>query len=91
MLSARSLGYRFDALSPSDEIMDIELCRYSGHLAGETCRKLRCAYREEIPQPMIPREICGFHSREKLTRSGPVDPEEKRGVFGRIRGFLGIE
>lgn len=93
MLAAEELGYEFGELPEPDDIMDIELCRFSGHLAGDGCRKMGCAYKEEVPEPMIPRSICATHSGKlkNLTREEATSVGGKRGFFNRLRGVLGIE
>lgn len=87
MLAAEDLGYEFVELPEADDLMEVELCRYSGKLAGETCRSLGGAYRETVPQPMIPRLVCEDHSR--VTRH-PSDLE-KPGLIGRFRDWWGGE
>jgi len=85
MQAAEALGYEFGPLPEPDDIMEIELCRYSGQLAGDACRTMGCAYSEPVPHPMIPREICSLH------RKGTSPEQKKRGFFGRVRGALGLD
>ncbi|NNE90096.1 MAG: hypothetical protein HKN23_00465 [Verrucomicrobiales bacterium] len=83
MLAAETSGYQFDALPQSDEILEVELCRISGCLAGDECRRLNCVYREQVPHAMIPRTGCDQHSRES-----DLTNREEPGFFGRIKNIL---
>ncbi|MCB1233792.1 MAG: transglycosylase domain-containing protein [Verrucomicrobiae bacterium] len=92
MLAAERLGYRFGDLPEAADPMEVELCRYSGLLAGETCRRMDCAYHETAPSTMIPREICAMHSRVDLTEKRDAAPGDgKRGLLGKLRGLLGLD
>ncbi|MCB1079140.1 MAG: hypothetical protein KDM64_15075, partial [Verrucomicrobiae bacterium] len=86
MKSAEDLGYAFGELPKAEDLIDVELCRYSGKLAGDACRRLGGAYRERIPQPMIPRGICEDHTR--IEREPGTGPEKKRGLFDTLKGWF---
>ncbi len=90
MLEAEDLGYEFEALPGADDLMKVELCRFSGKLAGDACRKFGGAYEEVVPQPMIPRAICEDHTRVQLDRTKDAG-EEPSGLIDRVRGWFGGE
>ena len=87
MLEAQDLGYNFGDLPETDDIMDVDLCRYSGSLASDHCRKMGCAYRETVPHSLIPREICELHTRVDFTESGKAG--SGKGLFARLRSWFG--
>lgn len=87
MLAAEELGYRFEELPKADDLREIELCRYSGKLAGETCRHLDGAYLEIVPEPMIPKTVCEDHTRLHR-QSGEGAGQESPGFFDRVRGWF---
>ena len=87
MRAAGEKGYVFDELPVSDEIIEQELCRHSGHLADESCRKLGCAYREFIPHPMIPRHICDFHGDGSDPAKHSAHSGKPR-FIGKLKGIL---
>lgn len=89
MKSAEDLGYEFDELPGADDLMKVELCRYSGKLAGDTCRRLGGAYEETVPQPMIPRSICEDHNRVQLDRSPATTDSSNSGFLNKVRGWFG--
>lgn len=87
MRAAQDMGYEFGPLPEADDVMNVDLCRYSGNLAGETCQEMGCVYREAVPSALIPREICRMHQRVDYTKSetgsGP------KGILARLRSWLG--
>jgi len=52
--------------------MQVELCRISGKLVNKGCRQRRLAYREKVPDALIPRTVCDVHR-------GGVAPRQKGG------------
>jgi penicillin-binding protein 1A len=84
MLAAQDRGYEFGALPAGEDLIDVELCRYSGKLAGDTCRRMGGTYREQVPQPMVPRHVCEDHQR--IQRSGE---EPKKGFFDTLKTWFG--
>lgn len=87
MLAAQDLGYPFERLPEADDLIEVDLCRFSGKLAGDACRRLGGTYRERIPQPMVPRTVCEDHTRVDLTREG--GPAPKKGFLDTVRGWFG--
>lgn len=89
MRAAQDLGYQFEPLPRADDLMEIELCRYSGKLAGETCRRLEGAYLETVPQPMIPQSVCEDHTLlHRHSDEGGSEPESETGLLERVRGWF---
>ena len=90
MRKAAASGYVFDELPQSDEIIETELCRYSGHLADESCHRLGCAYSEKVPHPMLPRRICNMHDgKNRLPDSNELSLRDEPGFMDKLRGMLG--
>ena len=86
MLAAREAGYPFEDLPKAEDLIDVDLCRYSGKLASDTCQRLGGSYRERIPQPMIPRSVCEDHTRIDLTRDSAA--AKKKGFLETMRGWF---
>ncbi|MBL9155546.1 MAG: transglycosylase domain-containing protein [Verrucomicrobiales bacterium] len=89
MLAAQDLGYPFGDLPVAEDLIDVDLCRYSGKLASDACRRLEGTYRERIPEAMVPRSICEDHTRIELTRDGAA--AKKKGFLETLRGWFGGE
>ena len=64
------------SLPQAMDVMQVELCRISGKLVNKGCQQKRMAYREKVPDALIPRSVCAVHSggqpsRQKSEPSGP--------------------
>ena len=89
MNEAAANGYVFDELPQSDEIIETKLCRYSGHLADESCHRLGCAYSEKVPHPMLPRRICNMHDGiNRLPDSNELSLRDEPGFMDKLKGML---
>ncbi len=86
MQAAAEKGYVFDVLPESDEIIETDLCRYSGHLADDACRRLGCAYHENVPHAMLPRQICNAH--ERGNGSSDLTVGDEPGFMDKLKGIL---
>lgn len=61
MTAAAAIGYEFGPFPEPGEVIQMELCRESGLLVGEECRKTGSVYVEEVPHDLIPRKNCHSH------------------------------
>lgn len=89
MIAAKDLGYGFEELPEADDLIKVELCKYSGKLAGETCKSFDGIYEEIVPQPMIPRSICEDHTR--IQPGQTIEGGKDSGLLHRVRGWFGSE
>ena len=64
--------YQPGSLPEAMDVMQVELCRISGKLVNKGCRQRRLAYREKVPDALIPRTVCDVHR-------GGVAPRQKGG------------
>jgi len=61
MLACEEFGYAAGPLRPSLKMVDITLCRGSGHFAEEGCRLAGTAYRAGVPITLAPARSCTQH------------------------------
>jgi len=77
--------YRPGPLPEAMDVMQVELCRISGKLINKGCQQRRVAYREKVPDALIPRAVCDVHR-------GGVPPRQKGGsgpsFFTKLRNIF---
>ncbi len=68
--------YQPGALPEAMDVMQVELCRISGKLVNRDCRQKGVAYRERVPDTLIPRTVCDVHRGGSVPRQkrSPSDP-----------------
>ncbi len=84
--AAEMKDFQSGSLPQAMDVMQVELCRISGKLVSKGCQQKRMAYREKVPDALIPRSVCDVHrggapSRKK---SGSSDP----GFFTKLKGIF---
>lgn len=60
--------YQPGPLPEAMDVMQVELCRISGKLVNKECRQQRVAYREQVPDALIPRAVCDVHRGGSVPR-----------------------
>lgn len=75
MLACEQFGYAAGSLRPSLEMVNITLCRDSGHFAEEGCRQAGTAYKAGVPYELAPPRSCARHvvRTASAPRARPVE------------------
>jgi penicillin-binding protein 1A len=78
--------YQPGPLPMAMDVMQVELCRISGKLVNKGCRQRRVAYREEVPDTLIPRTVCSVHRGgvPSQQKDGSSDP----GFFSKLKNVF---
>jgi len=61
MAAAEGNGYEFTAFAEPEEVIEMQLCRITGLLAGPACEAEDTVYVESVPHDLIPRSFCRSH------------------------------
>ncbi|MEZ5301419.1 MAG: transglycosylase domain-containing protein [Verrucomicrobiales bacterium] len=98
MKAAEAGGYRETAPRAEPVLAKIDLCNRSARLAHAGCRTAGCAYAEEVPAGMAPREFCQFHrgsggiagaNAQPAPSGGGNSGGDKKSLWQRIKGIFG--
>ncbi len=86
---AVSLGFASDSAPAGLPTRAANLCRLSSALATASCQAQGCAYRDELPLPMIPAHSCPVHGGGAVSSARrPLAPQGEGGIMQRLRGWF---